>query len=92
MLDYIPKDRFKPQGRTWLIDGQSGQSMTYEDCKERVDALASALQQDYGCQEHDAVAIISPNTYVCDYLCLCTALNSVSRDYGIACWAAFRIG
>ena len=63
MLDHVPKDRFKPYGQTWLIDGQTGQSMTYEECKDRVDSLAAALQQDYACLENDAVAIVSPNTY-----------------------------
>lgn len=63
MLDHVPKDRFKPYGRTWLIDGQTRHSMTYEECKGRVDALAAALQQEYACLENDAVAVISPNTY-----------------------------
>lgn len=78
MFEYFPPNRpdIRGTGYPLVIDDDSGEKWSFEDMKERVDALAVGLREVCGVEWDTSVGIFSPNAV----------------DYLTAMWASHRLG
>lgn len=67
--------RTSRENATWLIDGETGRTLTYEQTKERTLDLAKGLNTVFGLGEKDTVFLYSGNEV----------------DYGVVLWSSFRL-
>ena len=79
MFERVKQGNYPPAiagSRIALIDEQSGATLTHDDLRRRVDALASGFVKEYGLKRGDVVAVYSPN----------------HLDYGVVVWALLKFG
>lgn len=63
LIAYILSNPFNiPPDRPIYIDGTSGKQYTFGEVTQRIHSLANGLQQKFGLQKDEVVALFSPNT------------------------------
>ncbi|PWN94676.1 acetyl-CoA synthetase-like protein [Tilletiopsis washingtonensis] len=78
IFEHFPASRPDPRGRTQplLVDDETGEGWTFEECKQRTDALSVGLREKCGVSWDTVAALYSSN----------------SVYYPIVLWAVHRLG